>query len=99
MIDVDVGLEQARDDPRVAALGGPDQAGPVVAVLGIDVGAGAERELEEAWIVTHLAGRDQVRALLGVVLGVDVGTVGDEAACGRDVVLVRGVEQLAVDRA
>jgi hypothetical protein len=97
VVDVDVGLEQPRDDRRVAALRRPDQAGPVVAVLGVDVGAGVEREVEQPRVVTDLAGGDQVGALLRLVLGVDVGALLDELSRRGDVVLVRRGEQLSVE--
>jgi hypothetical protein len=45
VVDLDRGGQEAADDLGVAALGGPDQAGAVVAVLGGDVGAGLDQGL------------------------------------------------------
>ena len=47
MIQVDVGLEQTADDADIASLGGADESGAVEGVLGVDVGARIERELEQ----------------------------------------------------
>ena len=97
MVAIDAGLQQPTDDARVAAFGCADEAGPVVAVLVVDLGAVVEHQLEQARIVADLAGGDQVRALLGLVLGVDVGAGLDQCARGRQVVGERGGDQLGVE--
>ena len=42
VIDLDVGLEQPGDDAGMTAFCGTDEAGAVVAVLGVDIRAGGE---------------------------------------------------------
>ena len=80
VVAVDARLEQAPHDPREPALGGADQPGAVVGVLVVDARAVGERELQQPRVVADLAGRDQVRALLRDVLGVDVGALPRSAA-------------------
>ena len=58
VVDVDRGVEEAPDDLGVAALGGPDQAGAVVAVPGVDVGPGGQGQLQQLQVV--LAGGEEV---------------------------------------
>ena len=97
VVEVDLGPQQTANDADMASLGRADEPGAVEAVLGIDVGARVERELEQAGIVADLARRDQVGALLGVVFGVDVGAVRDERAGGADVVAIGGGEELLIE--
>ena len=77
----------------MGAFGGPDQAGAVVAVLGVDVRSGAQGEVEQPRVVADLAGGDQVGALPGVVLQVDVGAGLHEQGGGVDLVAVGGADQ------
>ena len=72
VVAVDARLQQPPHDPRVPALGRADQAGAVVGVLVVHARAVGERQLEQPRVVADLARRDQVRALLRDVLGVDV---------------------------
>ena len=66
----------------VAAFGGADQPGAVEAVEGRDVGSVSQGQLEQFEV--SLAGRDEVSALLGGVLCVDVCTGRDQCcAIGR----------------
>jgi hypothetical protein len=89
VIDLDVRLEQASDDPCVAALRRADEAGAVERVLVVHRRTGVERELEQGGVVADLARGDQVGTLPRVVLRVDVGTRVDEQPRGGDVVAVR----------
>ena len=75
--------------PRSAAR---ISAGAVVGVLGVDVGAVASVRSSRSQVA--LAGRDQVRALHRVVLGVDVGAARDQAAGPLDVVVPGRLDQL-----
>jgi len=78
----------------VAPLGRPDQAGAVIAVRGVDLGAVRKRQLEQASIVAYLARRDQIGTLLRLVLRVHVRASLDEQAGDVDVVPVgRGDER------
>ena len=70
VVDVDPGPQQPADDVGMTALGRPDQAGSVVGIETGDVRAVREGQFEEIEIA--LAGGDQVGALHGGVLGVDV---------------------------
>ena len=84
MIDLHPGLDQSARDVGVAAVGRSDQAGAVERILGVDVGAvfqGQFEQLEESF-----AGGNEVGALNGLVLGVDVGAAANERAGPRQVV-------------
>ena len=74
-------------------LGRADEPGAVEPVLGVDVRSTAKGQLEQPWVVADLTGRDQVRALLGVVFGVDVRAGTDQHAGRVDVVSVRRAHQ------
>ncbi len=73
----------------MASVGGADEARAVVGILVVDLGAVVDRQLEQARVVADLAGGDQVRALLAVVLGVDVGTRAHERPRGGQPVAER----------
>jgi hypothetical protein len=79
VVAVDAGPQQAADDarwPRSAA-----RMRPVPLKLSLSsTRAFAEGELEQARVVAHLAGGDQVGALDGFVLGVDVCALTDQGA-------------------
>jgi hypothetical protein len=90
VIDVDRCFEQSPHDRNMAAIGGTDEPGAVVGVLGVDIGPVGQGQLEQPRVVADLAGCDQVGALLSLVLDVDVGTGVDQQACGLDVVAVGG---------
>ena len=95
VVDLDAGLDQPADDAGMPPLARADQSGPVEAVLARDVAAVGEGEVQQVEVA--LARRDEVRALLGLVLGVDVGAPGDEVAGRGDVVGPGGVAQAPVE--
>jgi hypothetical protein len=76
VVALDAGSQKSSDDVGVAPLGRPDQCRAVPAVLVVHTRAVAEGQVEEVGV--PLARRDEVRRLLRAVLGVDVGTSGDE---------------------
>ena len=94
VVDAHPGPHQATADGRVAPVGCPDQSGAVVGVEGADIAAGIQGQLEQLQIA--LAGRDQVRALLRLVLGVDVRAGRDQPPGPFDVVGPRCVAQVGV---
>ncbi len=93
VVDLDAGVEQSVDDRRESAFGGADEPGAVEAVLGLDAGTVAQHEVEQSRVVTHLAGGDEVGALLRAVLVVDVGAGIDERAGNVEVVPVGREDQ------
>ena len=97
VIAVDPGVEEPAHDPRVSALRCADESRPVVGVLAVDFRAAVEGELEQAWVVADLARRDQIGALLGLVLGVDVGAGGHELARGHELVAERSRDEAPIE--
>ena len=95
VVDLDAGLDQPADDAGMPPLARADQPGPVEAVLARHVTAVGQGEVEQVEVA--LARRDEVGALLGVVLGVDVRAPGDQVAGGGDVVGPRGVAEALVE--
>ena len=91
VVDLDFGLYQSAGDVGVAAIGSADQPGAVEGVLGVDVGAVLKGEVEQ--FEGTFAGRDEIGALLAVVLGVDVGATTDQGARAPYVVVRRGCDQ------
>ena len=94
VIDVDLGLEQLADDFDVSSIGGADQPGAVEAVEAGDICAVLQSELEELEVA--LGGGDEVGALDGVVLRVDVRAFLDEPPRLGEVVLPGGGDELPV---
>ena len=73
-------------------MGRPNQAGAVVAVLRLNVGAACKHQLEQGGIGTNLARRVEIGALLGLVLDVHVGALLDQLARLGDPVHARCLE-------
>ena len=94
VVHVDARPHQPSRDRRVPALGGADQRVPLKESLLVEVGSVRHGEVEE--VDVPLAGRDQERALLRVVLGVDVGAPLDQPPRLRDVVVPGSRDQPGV---